>query len=146
MLDPRRLLTFREVARRASFSRAAEALALTQPAVSQQVAALEREIGAPLLDRRPGGLTLTDPGELLLAPAAALAARLAAVDAQLGELRAERDARLRVGAFPSALGTIVPAAIAARRAVEPDVAFEAGEGSSSRVAAGGGQGGRHARG
>src|SRR3954452_13264357 len=52
MLDPRRLLTFREVARRGSFSRAAEALALTQPAVSQQVAALEREGGAPLLGRR----------------------------------------------------------------------------------------------
>src|SRR3954465_1457334 len=136
MLDPRRLLTFREVARRASFSRAAEALALTQPAVSQQVAALEREVGTPLLDRRPGGLTLTETGELLLAHADALAARLAAVDAQLGELRAERAAPLRVGAFPSALATIVPAAIAARRAAEPDVAFEAGEGSSADVARG----------
>src|SRR4051795_3894577 len=136
MLDPRRLLTFREVALRASFSRAAESLALTQPAVSQQVAALEREVGAPLLHRRPGGLTLTDTGALLLAHADALAARLAAVDEQLGELRAARDARPRGGAFPRALSTIVPAAIAARRAVEPDVAFEAGEGSSSEVAAG----------
>src|ERR687888_569232 len=51
MLDPRRLLTFREVARQGSFSRAAEALALTQPAVSQQVGALERELGATLLTR-----------------------------------------------------------------------------------------------
>ena len=127
MLDPRRLLTFREVAKRASFSRAAEALALTQPAVSQQVAALEREVGAPLLDRRPGGLSLTETGELLLAHADALSARLTAVDEQLGELRAGRDARLRVGAFPSALATIVPDAIAAHRAAEPDVAFEAGE-------------------
>jgi DNA-binding transcriptional LysR family regulator len=135
MLDPRRLLTFREVARRTSFSRAAEALALTQPAVSQQVAALEREVGAPLLHRRPGGLELTDTGELLLAHADALSARLTAVDEQLSELRAERDARLRVGAFPSALATIVPDAIAARRADEPDVAFEASEGSSGDVAA-----------
>jgi len=137
MLDPRRLLTFREVAQRASFSRAAEALALTQPAVSQQVAALEREVGAPLLERRPGGLTLTETGELLLAHADALSARLTAVDEQLGELRAGRDARLRVGAFPSALATIVPDAIAASRAdVQPDVAFEATEGSSADVAAG----------
>src|SRR4051812_15121568 len=143
MLDPRRLLTFREVALRASFSRAAESLALTQPAVSQQVGALEREVGAPLLHRRPGGLTLTDTGELLLAHADALAARLAAVDEQLGELRAERDARLRVGAFPSALATIVPAAIAARRAVEPDVAFEAGGGAPAPGAPGGGEGGPH---
>src|SRR4051812_2934541 len=135
MLDPRRLLTFREVARRGSFSRAAEALALTQPAVSQQVAALEREVGAPLLDRRPGGLSLTGPGELLLAHADALSARLTAVDEQLGELRAERDARLRIGAFPSALATIVPDAIAKRRAAAPEVAFEAGENSSADGAA-----------
>src|SRR6185436_14221438 len=136
MLDPRRMLTFREVAKRASFSRAADALALTQPAVSQQVAALEREVGAPLLDRRPGGLTLTETGEMLLAHADALDARLSAVDAQLADLRAERTARLRVGAFPSALATIVPDAIAARRAEDADAAFEASEGSSADVAAG----------
>src|SRR4051812_6458038 len=135
MLDPRRLLTFREVALRGSFSRAAEALALTQPAVSQQIAALEREVGAPLLDRRPGGLALTGTGELLLVHADALSARLTAVDEELGELRAERAARLRVGAFPSALATIVPDAIAQRRAAEPDVAFEASEGSAQDVAA-----------
>ena len=61
MLDPRRLLTFGEVARRGSFSRAAEALALTQPAVSQQVAALERQLGVQLLDRGPGGPTSPRP-------------------------------------------------------------------------------------
>src|SRR3954463_14534465 len=104
MLDPRRLLTFREVARRASFSRAAEALALTQPAVSQQIAALEREVGAPLLDRGPGGPPppargpggppLTETGGLLLGHADALASRLDAADAQLAELRAAREARL----------------------------------------------------
>jgi DNA-binding transcriptional LysR family regulator len=136
MLDPRRLLTFREVARRDSFSRAAEALSLTQPAVSQQVAALEREVGTPLLERGPGGLALTQTGALMLEHADALAARLAAVDTQLVELRAERGARLRIGAFPSALATIVPDAIARRRGAEPDVTFEAVEGSSADVAAG----------
>ena len=137
MLEPRRLLTFREVARRGSFSRAADALALTQPAVSQQVGALEREVGAPLLHRGPGGLTLTAEGELLLGHADALAARLRAADAQLAELGAARDARLRIGAFPSALATVVPDAIAQRRAAsEREVAFEAAEGSSADVAAG----------
>src|SRR3954462_106727 len=53
--DPRRLLPLSEVARHGSFSRAAEALALTQPAVSQQVAALERQLGLRLLDRAGGG-------------------------------------------------------------------------------------------
>ena len=86
MLDPRRLLTFRTVARAGSFSAAGRELALTQPAVSQQVAALERELGARLLHRGPGGLTLTDAGAVALEHAEALAERLALADAQLAEL------------------------------------------------------------
>src|ERR1700750_254658 len=96
MLEPPRRLTSREVARRGSFSRAAEALALTQPAVSQQIAALEREVGTALLDRGPGGLALPEAGELLLAHADALSARLHAVDAQVAELTGAREARLGV--------------------------------------------------
>src|SRR6188472_1984432 len=145
MLEPRRLLTFREVARRASFSRAAEALALTQPAVSQQIAALEREVGAPLLDRGPGGLTLTETGELLLGHADALARRLDAADAQLAELRAAREARLAIGAYASALATIVPDAIARWRAEEDagEVAVEALEMASLDAAAAVGDGRVH---
>ena len=90
MLDPRRVLTFREVARLGSFSRAAEALALTQPAVSQQVAALERQIGEPLLNRGPGGLTLTRAGALLLEHADVVADRLTLAEGQLDELVARR--------------------------------------------------------
>jgi DNA-binding transcriptional LysR family regulator len=126
VLDPRRLLTFRAVARAGSFSAAARELSLTQPAVSQQVAALERELGARLLHRGPSGLTLTDAGELALQHAEALGERLALADAQLAELGNE-EGKLRVGAFPSALATVVPAAIArlgARRvsAVEGTIA------------------------
>src|SRR5215218_5885892 len=110
MLDPRRLLTFRAVAGAGSFSAAARELSLTQPAVSQQVAALERELGARLLHRGPGGLTLTDAGTIALEHAEALAERLALADAQLAEL-GDDDGPLRVGAFPSALATLVPAAI-----------------------------------
>ena len=110
MLDPRRLLTFRAVARAGSFSAAARELSLTQPAVSQQIAALERELGARLLHRGPGGLSLTDAGALALEHADALAERMAIADAQLEEL-GDEDGTLRVGAFPSALATLVPAAI-----------------------------------
>jgi DNA-binding transcriptional LysR family regulator len=128
MLDPRRLLTFREVARQGSFSRAADALALSQPAVSQQVGALERELRTQLLVRGRAGTAPTPAGELLLAHADALAARLVLADTQMDELAATERAALRLGAFPSALATIVPAAIAALRAGEPglDVAIEEG--------------------
>jgi len=138
MLDPRRLLTFRAVARAGSFSAAARELALTQPAVSQQVAALEREIGARLIHRGPGGLTLTDAGAIALEHADALADRIALADTQLAEL-ADDAGPVRVGAFPSALATIVPAAIArlgGRR-------VEAVEGTMEELAAGVGDGRVH---
>src|SRR5918994_177491 len=100
MIDPRRLLTFREVARLGSFSRAGEALALTQPAVSQQVAALERQLGVRPLDRGPGGPVPTEVGALLLAHADAVAERLAQAGEQVAERVASERATLRAGAFP----------------------------------------------
>src|SRR5262245_41767619 len=111
MLEPRRLLTLREVARQRSFSRAAHALSLTQPAVSQQIRALERQLGERLIERGPGGFALTATGELLLAHADALYERLRLAETQLSETIAAGNRRLRVGAFPSALATLVPQAI-----------------------------------
>src|SRR4051794_38811863 len=66
MLDVKRLRVLREVAAHGSFSAAAEALAYTQSAVSQQIAALEREAGTVLVDRNARGVTLTDAGEALV--------------------------------------------------------------------------------
>jgi DNA-binding transcriptional LysR family regulator len=111
-LDPRRLLTFREVARQQSFSRAAEELSLTQSAVSQQIAALEGQIGLSLMRRGRGGVRLTAAGEHLLEHASALADRVELAQTQLGELAANAHRQLRVGAFPSALANLVPAAVA----------------------------------
>jgi DNA-binding transcriptional LysR family regulator len=134
-MDPRRLLTFREVARQGSFSRAGEALALTQPAVSQQVAALERQLGLRLLERGPGGPTPTEAGALLLAHADAVADRLAQADAQVAELAADERETLRIGAFPSALATVIPAAISRLRERFPEVQVEAGEASGEQLGA-----------
>ena len=64
MFDAARLRVFREVVQRGSLSAAAEALSFTQPAVSRQIAALEREAGAQLLERTPRGIRLTEPGRV----------------------------------------------------------------------------------
>ena len=104
-MDPRRLLTYRAVAHRRSFSQAARDLALTQPSVSQQVAALERELGTRLLDRRPGGLKLTPAGAVLLEHADAVAERLELAGAQLAEIAGSERTTLRLGTFPTALAT-----------------------------------------
>jgi DNA-binding transcriptional LysR family regulator len=135
-IDPRRLLTFREVARQRSFSRAAETLSLTQSAVSQQVAALERQLGTRLLDRGPGGLRLTSPGEQLLEHAGAIAERLALADTQIAETVAAERRELRIGAFPSALATIVPAAVSTLLATVPDLQVTVTEGSTDALARG----------
>jgi DNA-binding transcriptional LysR family regulator len=135
-MDPRRLLTFREVARQRSFSRAAENLSLTQSAVSQQVAALERQLGTRLLDRRPGGLRLTAPGEQLLEHASAIADRLTLADAQIAEEVAAERRELRIGAFPSVLATIVPAAVSALLATAPDLQVSVTEGRTDELARG----------
>jgi DNA-binding transcriptional LysR family regulator len=113
MIDPRRLLTFREVAHQRSFSTAASALALTQPAVSQQIRALEVQLGERLIERGGGEFRLTPTGELLFSHAEAVHERLRLADAQLAEAAAGAQRQLRLAAFPSALATLVPTAIAA---------------------------------
>ena len=143
MIDPRRVLTFREVARLGSFSRAAEVLSLTQPAVSQQVAALESQAGVRLLERGPGGLALTPAGELLLAHADVVADRLELAAGQLGELVAHSARELRVGAFPSALATRVPQALARLTAERPEVKADVAEGTTEELVEGVRTGGHH---
>src|SRR5215210_5242405 len=128
-MDPRRVLTFRAVAHQRSFSRAARELALSQPAVSNQVAALEREIGARLLRRQPGGLRLTREGQILLEHADAIAERFQLAGEQLASAAQGQRARLRIGAFPTALAVLVPAAIARVRLQYPDTKVSVGEGS-----------------
>src|SRR5215211_3063777 len=98
MLDPRRLLTFREVARQRSFSRAAQELSLTQSAVSQQIAGLERQAGLRLMHRDRAGVRLTAAGEILLEHASALADRVDLAGAQLAEVALEEQRQLRIGA------------------------------------------------
>ena len=139
-MDPRRVLTFRAVAHQRSFSRAARELSLTQPSVSVQVAALEREIGARLLVRGPGGLRLTPEGEILLEHADAIFGRLGLAGTQLAAAAAGRHARLRIGALPTALAGFVPAAVAHLRLEHPEARITFDEGTSpelsGRVASG----------
>ena len=136
MLDPRRLLTFREVALQRSFSRAGESLSLTQSAVSQQVAALERQVGTRLLERGRGGLRTTPAGEELLAHADVVFERLGLADRQLADRVTKERAELRIGAFPSALATIVPSAVTRLLRADPKLRVAVEEGRLEDLAAG----------
>src|SRR5918912_1391421 len=105
MLDVKRLRILREVALRGSFSAAADALYLSQSAVSQQVATLEREAGMPLLTRGNGRPQLTDAGEALLSHADAVIARLEEAERELAAIGGLQSGRLRLASFPSASAT-----------------------------------------
>src|SRR5919109_4345305 len=121
MLDVRRMRVLREVAVRGSFSAAADALSFTQSAISQQIAALEREAGAVLVQRSARGVRLTEAGGAVVRHAEAIMARLAEAEAELEAIAGLRGGRLRMASFESAGSTLMPLAIAAFREQHPAV-------------------------
>jgi DNA-binding transcriptional LysR family regulator len=128
MLDLRRLRLLRELEARGTVHGAARALDYTPSAVSQQLAVLEREAGAPLLERSGRLLRLTDAGRLLVAHAATLLDGMAAAEADLAALVAGRPAgTVRVASFQSAFLELVAPMVAAVQRDHPEVRVEAAE-------------------
>jgi DNA-binding transcriptional LysR family regulator len=121
MLDVTRLRVLVAVARYGSVTAAARALNYAQPSVSHHLARLEAETGTKLIQRAGRGIRLTDAGRLLAERAAEVIGRLDAAENELAAYTGLRAGRLRLAAFPSALGTIVPAAAAALREHQPSV-------------------------
>ena len=128
MLDVRRLRVLKEVAEQGSFSAAADALNFTQSAVSQQIAALEKESGATLLQRGPGGVRLTDAGQALVRHTEAILAQLADAEQELAAIAGLRGGRVRLASFPSAGATLVTEAVSMYRARHPEVELSLAEG------------------
>jgi DNA-binding transcriptional LysR family regulator len=121
MLDVTRLRVLVAVARYGSVTAAARALNYAQPSVSHHLARLEAETGIKLIQRAGRGIRLTDAGRLLAERAAEVIGRLDAAENELAAYTGLRAGRLRLAAFPSALGTIVPAAAAMLRGRQPSV-------------------------
>ena len=121
MLDVTRLRVLVAVARYGSVTAAARALNYAQPSVSHHLARLEAETGTKLIQRAGRGIRLTDAGRLLAERAAEVIGRLDAAENELAAYTGLRAGRLRLAAFPSALGTIVPAAAAILREHQPGV-------------------------
>jgi DNA-binding transcriptional LysR family regulator len=111
MLDLKRARILREVAKRGSFSGAADVLYLSQSAVSQQVATLEREVGMPLLERTRNGPKLTDAGRVLVGHAEAAMARLEEAERELAAIAGLEGGEIRLGSFPSASASLLTQAV-----------------------------------
>jgi DNA-binding transcriptional LysR family regulator len=119
MLDVTRLRVLVAVARHGSVTAAARALNYAQPSISHHIARLEAETGARLLQRAGRGVRLTDAGRLLAERAEEIIGRLDAAENELAAHVGLNQGRVRLASFPSALGTIVPAAAARLGAESP---------------------------
>ncbi|MEU6112086.1 LysR family transcriptional regulator [Streptomyces albidoflavus] len=119
MIEARHLRVLRAVAATGSFSAAARELGCTQPAVSQQMKALESSAGTPLLIRTGREMRLTQAGEALTRHAAGILAGLTAAEEEVAAIAGLRAGRVRLVSFPSGSSSLVPAALAALRAAHP---------------------------
>jgi DNA-binding transcriptional LysR family regulator len=133
-LELRYLAALEAIAATGSFGRAAEELGYTQSAISQQIAALERLVGEPLIDR-PGGrrpVGLTSAGGLLLDHAQAILARVRIARSQLEALGQGRAGTLRVGTYQSVGVRVLPGAAARMAESHPDLSLEIHEACDDR--------------
>ncbi|MCH0542408.1 LysR family transcriptional regulator [Streptomyces sp. MUM 203J] len=119
MIEARHLRVLRAVAATGSFSAAARELGCTQPAVSQQMKALEASAGTPLLIRTGREMRLTQAGEALVRHAAGILAGLTAAEEEVAAIAGLRAGRVRLVSFPSGSSALVPTALAALRAAHP---------------------------
>src|ERR1700688_4294397 len=112
MLDAQRLAVLAEVAHAGSIASAAQRLAFTPSAVSQQIGKLERDLGCRLLHRHPRGVTLTPVGQALLSHAETVIGELRSAELTVQAMLGSQPSQLTVGTFASAGQTLVPRALA----------------------------------
>jgi molybdate transport repressor ModE-like protein len=134
MLNANRLRILREVIDHGSFSGAADSLAYSQSAVSQAIATLEREAGAPLIERSRGGARPTAAGAALAGHADGILAGIEAAEIVVAAISAGRGGRLRTASFPTAGATLMPQAIAGFRASHPGVELTLAEDEPEQIA------------
>jgi DNA-binding transcriptional LysR family regulator len=121
VLDVTRLRVLVAVARHGSVTAAAQALRYAQPSISHHLSRLEAETGSQLVQRAGRGIRLTEAGRMLAERAEEILGRLDAAESELAAYAGLRAGRVRLAAFPSALGTFVPRAAAAFAADHPGV-------------------------
>ncbi|HEX6018481.1 MAG TPA: LysR family transcriptional regulator [Burkholderiaceae bacterium] len=131
--DGRQLNAFLAVVTHGSLGRAAQALHLTQPALSRTIRRLELQIGAPLFDRQTKGMSLTAIGEALLPHARLLQHQADIADEEIQALRGLAKGTIRVGAIGSAASGVLPLALARTLECWPNLRAYVVEGVSDRL-------------
>lgn len=127
MLNVSRLRVLHVVGKLGSLTAAATELNYSTSAISQQISLLERETGAPLLERHPRGVRLTEPGRVLAEHAAKILAELRAAEAAFHAVTLGQAGRLRFGSFLTANAVLMPRAVAEFQQAHPGVTLELSE-------------------
>lgn len=129
----RRLQVFHAVARQQSFTRAAETLFMTQPAVTFQIKQLEEQYSTRLFERRHGSVTLTPAGELVLSYAERILALSDELDTRLSEITGEMRGPLMVGASTTIAEFLLPRVLGEFNALYPQVRARLIVGNSENI-------------
>src|SRR6185312_16630103 len=127
------LETFMTVVDQGGFTAAGRRLGLSQPAVSRAVAALEKELGLPLLVRRRDGLSLTEAGSIALAHAREAARHLTLMRTEVAGLAGDISGTLSLASLPTATGTLVAPQLRTFAQRHPAVTIRLLEGSESEI-------------
>lgn len=135
-MELRHLRYFVAVAEARHFTRAARALGIGQPPLSQQIQGLERELGTPLFERRPRAIALTPAGEALLEDAGRILRDVERASERVRRVARGESGRLRVGMINSApFHPLIPKVIREFRGAHPQVALSLDEGPTPALAA-----------
>jgi molybdate transport repressor ModE-like protein len=127
MIEIKHLRLLRMLEQEGSMAAAARALGYSQPAVTQQLQALERAVGTPIVLRGSSGIRLTPAGQLLRDHGERVLDLIDLATVEIESLRTLNAGTVRIAAFPSAAATIVPAAMQLLRAKHPNVSFSVTE-------------------
>ncbi len=133
MFTLRQLEIFEAVVHHRSLTRAAKQLGVSQPALSQQIARLERELGVRLFERSGHELELTEAGRLLAEKAAEILATTEEIQAALQDYASGRRARIAVGAIASVARLLLPDALRRTRQVYPGIQLDVHEGAPGEL-------------
>src|SRR5512140_207666 len=134
-MDVHALRYFVEVARQQNFTRASEALHVTQPAISKMVRALEEELGTALLLREKRRVRLTEAGRVVLERAQGVLDAMTSIEQEVGELATLRRGRLRIGMPPIVGVAFFPPILAEFHLMHPGIVLELREEGSHHIEA-----------
>ena len=115
------LLVFHEVAKHKSFSKAAEGLFISQPAVTKHIKELERKVGMGLIQRKRGGFALTEGGEILFKHTHKISSHLLEIENALGNLKKDHHGVLKIGTTESYSKCLMPKLLSEFQTSHPSI-------------------------